>query len=288
MKSMRFFIVLAGALFASAMMSGQTVTEFIIAKINDNYQTQDGSTSAGDFDNQGNTNAYGIFAQVTGTGLSGTYSFTTPTTPTPTTINITTVETGSLVYENAFAYADATALNAAFPDGDYSMAIPNTNNSNLAPDSVSLFNLSGGTFSNVPMITGGTWSGGRLLIDPTQNYTLNFIGFSGFGAGDSITLAIDGSGSNGHDVDSSSAVTSFLISAGDIVLANGNTTRAELNFINGIDTDTSITGATGFTGYVTILSFEIQAIPEPSTYAAIFGALALAGVILRRRRRVVA
>jgi hypothetical protein len=150
-----------------------------------------------------------------------------------------------------------------------------------------LFNLSG-AFPNSPEITGGTWSGGRLLIDPTQNYTLNFTGFSAFGAGDKISLSISGSGSNGHDDGSSSAVTSFLITAGDFVLVPGNTARAELNFINVIDTDTSITGATGFTAYVTILSFEIQAIPEPSTYAAIFGGLALVGVMIHRRRRQVA
>lgn len=33
------------------------------------------------------------------------------------------------------------------------------------------------------------------------------------------------------------------------------------------------------------LSFAASAIPEPSTYAAIFGAVALVGVALRRRKR---
>jgi hypothetical protein len=136
------------------------------------------------------------------------------------------------------------------------------------------------------MITGGTWSNGKLMIDPTQNYTLTFTGFSGFAAGDQIRLSIDGPGSDGHDVGSTTAVTSFFIPAGSIVLAPGNTTGAELNFINGITTDTtSIASATGMTGYVTILSFQIQAVPEPSTYAAIFGGLALAGAAVYRRRR---
>ena len=77
------------------------------------------------------------------------------------------------------------------------------------------------------------------------------------------------------------------VGAGSIVLANGNTTNVELNFINGIAMDTtSVPGATGLTAYVTILSFDIQAIPEPSTYAAILGALALAGVLIRRRRQL--
>lgn len=278
MKSTRFFIVLAAALCTTAMMSGQTVTEFIIAKINDRYQTSDGSTSPGDFDNTGNTNAYGIFAQVTGTGLSGTYTFTPPG---QSAINISTAETGSLAYENAFAHATSGALSTPFPDGDYSMQI----NTSGGLQNITAFSLTGDAFPDAPMITGGTWSLGKLLIDPTQNYTLTFTGFTGFGAGDKISLAVDGSGNNGHDVTSTSAVTTFLIPAGSIVLANGNTTRAELNFINQIDTDSSIGGATGFTAYVSILSFEIQAIPEPSTYAVIFGTLSLAGVMFHRRRR---
>ncbi len=284
MKTMRVLFVFAGAFFAAAFMSGQTISEFLIAYLNDNYQTQDGSTASGDLQNQTDTDAYGIFAQVTGTGLSGTYSFT-PQGGSPT--NISTVETGSLVFENAFAFATTTALFTAYPEGNFSMAIPNTNpgGADTAPDSITGFALSGGSFPNVTMITGGTWSGDKLLIDPTQNYTLNFSAFSGFGAGDKISFHIDGSGSDGHEVESTSSVTSFLISAGDFVLANGNTTSADLAFINGISTNTDISGATGSTAYVTILSFTIQAIPEPSTYAAIFGGLALAGVMIQRHRR---
>lgn len=281
MKTMRVFLVFAGAIFAAAFVSGQTVTEFIIAKLNDRYQTTDGSTASGDLKNQGNTSAFGIFAQVTGTGLSGTYNFTAPG---GSPVNISTVETGSLVYENAFAYDTGANLASAFADGNFAMQI----NTSGGLQNVSGFSLTGDAFPNSPQITGGTWSGGKLLLDPTQNYTLNFTGFSGFGAGDKISLSVDGSGSNGHDDASASAVTSFFIPAGSIVLANGNTTSVELNFINGIAMDTtSIPGATGLTAYVTILSFDIQAIPEPSTYAAIFGALALAGVAWHRRRRIV-
>lgn len=261
-------------------MSGQVVTEYIVAYINDNYQTQDGVTVAGDLYNTPNTNRYGLFAQVTGTGLVGTYSFTPQG---GSAIQITTVESDGLFFEDAFNYADTTALFTAYPEGNFSMAIPNTNGAN---QSVSPFPLSGGSFPVLPMITGGTWSNGKLLIDPTQNYTLTFTGFTGFAAGDQIRLGIDGSGSDGHDAASTTAVTSFFIPAGSIVLAPGNTTGAELNFINGITTDTTtIPGATGMTGYVTILSFQIQAVPEPSTYAAIFGALALVGVMIHRRRR---
>lgn len=280
MKAMRLLIV-AAALTTGAYCSGQTVTEYIVAYINDHYQTQDGSTAAGDLYSQANTNAYGLFAQVSGTGLTTGYSFTPPG---GSAIAINSPDTGSLFFEDAFGYADTTALFAAYPQGNFSMAIPNSNGGG---QTVSGFTLSGGVFPNVPQITGGTWSGGKLLIDPTQDYTLTFTGFSGFGAGDEIRLGIDGAGSNGHDDSSSSAVTTFFIPANSIVLSPGQTTGAELNFINGITSDsTSIPGAVGFTGYVTILSFQIQAIPEPSTYAAFFGVAALAGAFVYRRRRI--
>ena len=76
MKMMRIPLVFAGWVLAATLVSGQTITEFIIAKTNDHYQTIDGSTSSGNINDTGNTKAYGIVAQVTGTSLSGTYSFT--------------------------------------------------------------------------------------------------------------------------------------------------------------------------------------------------------------------
>jgi hypothetical protein len=273
MKTMRTLLVFAGTIIAAAFVSGQTVTEFIIAKINDNYQTQNGSTVAGDLYNQGDTDPYGIFAQVTGTGLTGTYTFTPPG---GSAINISTVETGALAYENAFAYATSGALNTAFADGDYSMQI----NTSGGLQNITLFSLTGSVYPNVPEITGATWSGGKLFIsDPTQAYTLNFTAFSGMGGGDKIMLGID----DVFDTSSTSSVTSFIIPANSFTF--GQTTSGELNFAKVIDTDTSIAGATGFTAYVSILSFQIQVIPEPSTYAAIFGGLALAGVMIHRRRR---
>lgn len=280
MKPMRYLTIVA-ALWATACLPAQVISEYIVAYIKDHYQTQDGITSNGDLYNQANTNVYGLFAQVSGTGLTTGYSFTPPG---GSAIAINSPETGALFFEDAFNYAGTTALFAAYPEGDFSMAVPNTNGAN---QTVSPFPLSGGAFPSIPEIIGGTWSGGKLQIDPTQNYTLTFSGFSGFGAGDSIRLGIDGTGSNGHDDESSTAVTTFFIPAGSIVLSPGQTAGAELNFINGITSDSStIPGATGFTGYVTILSFQIQAIPEPSTYAAVFGGFALAGALVYRRRRL--
>jgi hypothetical protein len=51
--------------------------------------------------------------------------------------------------------------------------------------------------------------------------------------------------------------------------------------------DNSVGGYVALIGYNanTNLTIQVEAIPEPSTYAAIYGALALAGVMLLRHRR---
>ena len=261
-------------------LSAQTVTEFLIVKLNDHYQTTSGSTSPGYYLNPAITNAYGMFVEIRGTSLGGTNTFTAPG---GSAVNISTVKTGALVYENAHAYATSGELNTAFANGDYSMTI----NTSGGPVNITALSLTGDAYPVVPMITGGTWSNGKLLIDPTQNYTLNFSSFTGFSAStDKIFMSIDGSGSDDHSDESSTAVTSFLIAGGSFVLANGATTSAELVFLRGVDSDnTSIAGAPGIAGYASIVSFQIQAVPEPSTYAALAGTFSLAGVIIMRRRR---
>lgn len=72
-------------------------------------------------------------------------------------------------------------------------------------------------------------------------------------------------------------------------LTAGQTYYASLQFNNNnIDYAVPNLG-NGNVGYSVINEFEmlaVGAIPEPSTYAAIFGGLALAGAMIHRRRRV--
>jgi hypothetical protein len=164
------------------------------------------------------------------------------------------------------------------------MAIPN----NGSAQSVSGLNMTGDIYPDAPMITGGTWSGGKLQLDPTINNTINFTAFTlpsgSFGTGDRIFFSADDAN---YDQSSSTSVTSFVINAG--TLTAGQSYDFELVFVNAVYVDTTSltsTGANqGFAGYVTITNFQVYAIPEPSTCAAIFGGLALAGVMLHRHRR---
>lgn len=275
MKTMRFLFVFAGALAAAAFVSGQTITEYRIGKIYDLTQTSISGSSAG-------ANPYGFFAEVAGSGFSGTYRFFTPggTAPSPQDL---APDDGQMRFEDDFAYPDISTLNSVYANGTYTFDVPN--NGGSGPQSTTI-SLTGDAFPNAFSITNGTWVGGYLQIDPTQNYTITFNAFSGMTDGvDVILLGIDA----GYDQHTSTAgTTSFLIPANSFSLAPGNTTSAELVFARVVDVGTDFGVSPGLSGgiYATIVSFQIQAIPEPSTYAAFFGGLALVGVVIHRRRKL--
>lgn len=279
MKTMRFLFVFAGALVAAAVVQGQAINLYGVVKLYDLTQTSNSAPTPV-------ANPYGFNAFADGSGtFSGTYTVTYPggtALPNPRTL---TNETDGSSFEDAFAYASIAAVNAAYNNGLYSMAIPN----NGSAQSVTGLNLTGDIYPDAPMITGGTWLGGKLQLDPTINNTINFTAFT-LSSGsftnlqDRIFLSSE---SASYDQGSSTPVTSFVINAG--TLTAGQIYDFELVFVNAVYVDTSTLTSTGgnegIAGYVTIVSFDIQAIPEPSTYAAIFGVLALAGVVIHRRRK---
>jgi len=273
MKTTRFVLLLV-SLAAFANLSGQTITGFGVTKTNGVTQTVNGSSTL---------SGTAISAYVFGTGLSGTYTFTPPAGGTVTTPQTLSGDSSSVAFDTG--YADVTALNNAFANGIYSMALPNS----LTPTSWTFTqSLTGDAYPNAPLVT-GTWSGGMLQVDPTQNYTLTFATFGGFLVngthGDSISLSIEDSGfSQVHTDFSNVLVTTFLISAN--TLTAGQTYNVSLRFNNNYIDYGAIGSANGNVSYTTENSFQIQAIPEPSTYAAIFGALALVGVVIHRRRRL--
>lgn len=268
MNPTRTFVAFLFALAFVAGASAQTLTGYGVIKTYSVTQTSSGAPVAG-------SDPYSLNSYVFGSGLTGTYSFTAP----GGSAQNLTISAGSAEFSSG-NYATSGALNTAYAEGVYNMALPNSNG---VPQSAALPSFTGDAFPNSPTIISGTWSGGMLLIDPTQNFSLTFGALTGFSSDDSIKLQIDGIGTNYF---ANTSVTSFTIDA--LTLTAGQTYSASLRFNNNfIDYGTSIAGANGNAGFTTETVFQIQAIPEPSTYAAILGALALAGVAVHRRRRAV-
>ena len=277
MKTMRLFLVLFASLAFFAGLSAQTtLTGYGVIKTH--YLTQ--TTSSAPVNDS--YSPYGLSAYVFGTGSLGayTYSFTPPAgsgVAGPVVLN----NSGNQAdfQSDATPYATTVALNLAYNDGAFTMSLPN--NGGSGNQSATLPSASGDAYPNAPTV-GGIWAGGMLQVDPTQNYNLNFTAFSGATfPDDSINMNINNISGNYF---SNSSVTTFLITAN--TLTAGQVYDVSLRFNNNfIDMGTSIAGANGNSGYTTEVDFQIQAIPEPSTYAAIFGVLALGGVMVQRRRR---
>ena len=271
-------VLLLLTLAATAGVSAQTITGYGVTKVYLGTQTTSGTLD------DSSATPHAITAYVFGTGLTGTYSFT-PTSGTQNGVpKVLTTTSTSGQFEDA-SFSSSMLLNGAYGDSAYTMTFPN--NGGSGPQSSTLQAFPGDAYPVDPLITGGTWTGGLLQIDNTVNHTLNFASFSTFGADDSYALKIR----NSSDVEVASGfwntagTTSFLITAG--TLTAGQVYSASLQFNNNyINYNTPFAGANGSIGYTVINDFQIQAVPEPSTYAAIFGGLALAGVMIRRRRRV--
>jgi hypothetical protein len=269
MKTTRVALLLV-SLALTANLSSQTLTGFGVTKTNGVTQTANGTSTL---------SGTAISAYVFGSGLSGTYTFTPPAGGTVTTPQTLTGDSSGVKFDAN--YADVTALNNAYANGIYSMALAGSGSWTASQS------LTGNAYPNAPLVT-GTWSGGLLQVDPTQNYTLTFATFGGFLVngthGDSISLSIEDSGfSQVHSDFSNVSVTTFLIAAN--TLTAGQVYNVSLRFNNNYIDYAAVGGANGNVSYTTENSFQIQAIPEPATYAEILGVVALAGVMFHRRRR---
>jgi hypothetical protein len=267
MKTTRVTVLLV-SLAAAANLSAQTLTGFGVIKTSGVTQTANGTSTA--------TGAE-FSAYVFGSSLSGTYSVTPPAGGAVTTAQNLSINGGGANF--SVDYADVSTMNAAYGAGVYHMELPNGG----SPTSWDLQSLTGDAYPNAPLVT-GTWSGGLLQVDPTQNYLVTFDAFGGFTANDSISMKIDGIGTNYF---ANTSVNTFMITAG--TLTAGQTYDVSLRFNNNFIDYSAIGSANANAGFTTENMFQIQAIgaiPEPSTYAALLGAAALAGVMIQRRRRL--
>jgi len=186
---------------------------------------------------------------------------------------------------NRYQYGDSrpttALLDAAYGSGTYTFTL---GNATLQP-TLSL-DLATPVLPVTPMlVSGGTWSGGMLLVDPTQTVTLDFNSFTTYtnGLGGKINFNLFQSSAYPTPVGSSpqsvyaptlgktdDALTSFTIAPG--TLTNGQNYIIQANFTQLETVNTTNFTGTGITGnpmglsyYTTSTFITMQAIPEPST-----------------------
>ena len=299
MKNLKFLFpsALASVMIFSAL-NAQTVTQVTIGRSNENMQTDAITVVASTANPFGNLD-WGV--EVKGIGLSAP-TITLPGATNNGTINPLQHNGGVLGYNsndaaweygspnfNNIAMATGTDRNARFPFGSYTVSIPTFSD-------VTLNQTSWSHAAPVFTLTGGTWSGGVYLVDPTQVVTIstasNPFTFFNANANGAINFAIY--------PPSGPALTDSIIFYLDNIAAN--------NFISYTINANTLTPGTDYSlygSYAAILdqnstngsfnaayweastSLTISAIPEPSTYATFAGFAAL-GLAAWRRRRLAA
>ena len=289
MKAMRAMVVSAGALIAAASGWAQTVQFYIIDKQADYVQTSSSAPSL---------SYYRLAAEINGSNLSGMTNHSV-STPGPGTVTMAYDPMDGKWFDHQ-DFATKALLDAAFPNGTYTYtAVSTASNVPLKVDATP----SGDLYPTaVPQITsvdnGATWSGGSLIMQTTGTTTITLNSFAQYSSalngqvGGHIGVSFYQTSGTGSFVtlqqeaitfQSQSAFNTFMVSG--LTAGNHYQFEIEYNVITAADA-TSLAGATGVGLFTNRLHIDVIAVPEPSTYAAIFGAVALVGVMLHRRRRV--
>lgn len=195
-------------------------------------------------------------------------------------------------------------LNSVFGPGVYTISVSGYSNSSLTMTDL-VGSATNDGLPNMPFVIATqngnpvTWSGGKMLVDPTLALTIDTTTFTtNFSAGmGRVGVGVFGSIPD-QEATNETSPGSFVFSGNtaQLVIAANTFTAGqfysgdmEFNSVQAAPVDLSlIYGGTakGIVIYTAFTSFQIQAIPEPSTYAAIFGALTLAGAMMQRRRRL--
>ncbi|MBX3737963.1 MAG: hypothetical protein KF715_14805 [Candidatus Didemnitutus sp.] len=221
-----------------------------------------------------------------------------------TPVRITTLPVGSLAaapvnasytnpnWETIYSTNSKATLDQQFANGAYALQVGG------ATPSINLG--AGGSFTDkypdvLPLLTGGTWSGGALLIDPTlTSYTFNFNGdqVAAYTSGGRISVTLmSPTAQHAESIYSTtfgvtqSALNSYTINPTLTGMIGGQTYTLELEY--SLYTGQGLVGGTvPKAGAFTYISqIQVTAVPEPSTCAVAAGFIALLGAIVWRKRR---
>jgi len=292
MKTARRFLAVVFATLVIVGLAQAQVNFYVIEKAQVYVQTSSATPSAHP------TVPFLFSAQIEGTAIGSIpqHAFTLPGIPgSPINIPPTSDPATRKQYQQNFT--DKGVMDTAFPNGAYlfdvdtvldvSLTLAGTGNVDLYPSVIPKV---------IGMTNGAFWNGsGQLMIDPTLGTTLTLSTFTEYNSllGGQVGAHIGAffystSGpftqinQEAFTFNSDPSFNTFVIGA----LTPGDTYQFEMEFnVATTFNNTSLGGAKGVALFTDRMIFDAVAIPEPSTYAAIFGALALAGVMIVRRRR---
>lgn len=273
-KTPRWF--LAGlAWVCAAEVGAQTVSFVIVEHRRTAVQTDNTTTTA-------EANPWEFRASVEGSTLEG---IAMPTVALPAGSSGAT--TMSYDPDDHAWYVEASfssqpLLTAAYASGDYSIT--------ALGQTISPISLTGDTYPALPLATlsGGTIVAGVLQWNAAQALTISITGVA-----DHMGLYVSGDSYSGGTESFGTGTRTHTFTVPASSLAVGSTYTVELNFDDIVGQDNvstySGTGGMGSVSYAGLYSgqttFQVQAIPEPSSTAVCSGLLVLGLVVRGRRRR---
>jgi MYXO-CTERM domain-containing protein len=292
MKLMKAWVVFAVALFGTAAGWAQTIEFITVTRLADYEQTGPSTVSAAA------TAPFKFIAEVEGNDSTTSTNPLTAATYTPPGGSVT-----SLTYDtdgHAWRFQDSTQtsmanLNAAYGTGSYAFNLTGT------PSGASSITVGSfaSTLLEIPQLTlsGGSWVGSTYQLTSAATLTISFNAVYSGSPGGTAAFHYDAE-LNGTSYNTSAdafinydpttlAAAPYASTPPNFVassLAAGNYTfSASYVDIQNFGTLYGSVFGASLLEYRT--SISVQVIPEPSTCAAILGALALAGVTVHRRRR---
>lgn len=196
-------------------------------------------------------------------------------------------------------YLDQNALDLAFPNdssGNYKLYVDtgalggSISHGGAQYDYAVSFDLGGDAYvPDIPTLTAnnGAWQGGTYVVAATGEATSFGWTFTDFDAATDVVLFSIRPANGGDDVLNlqfqGSNPGGYTLAAN--LLTPGVDYTGQLSFARIVDNPADIPGASGVAYYAVQTTFEIQAVPEPSTYALFAAGLGIVGIAAWRRRR---
>lgn len=263
MNSRTFMMALV---LVAAVVRGVAAPEiyFVGVEKERNYVMADsGQPAAALFSAADQSYPFRLNLSVEGAGLAGIAppTFTIPAGGTGDTAALT-FEANQLAWKKQAGFDTRAALDAAYPDGSYTMTVDGTTRT---------FAMNGDLYPNAPAATvsGGRWSSGVLIVDPRQALTITsgpFATFATAGEVGHILMSVNGDGLAVNEESFSDPsfanfqhtdTVSHTFDAGTLV--EGKTYQVEIGFNSAADFGTGYGGATAVALYTSSLRFLIRA-----------------------------